>query len=237
LRNTLKRVRNGVETGSVENTLLWRSRFDPQEGLAIGAELRALALVVLVAACLPGAALALGENSLKAQAAADAATEPAKNAPAGNPYGDSSDEELTVLAANWDALGQQERRALLTEMKRRMARKGDHSGVIRIRTERRYGRIIRQPDGRVIRIETQVVHVRPLDEGDIEAPARQGYGVGFERRVARRGESGSESADAGNSERGPEVSVPNVLLEGRDPLPPTPLRDPLPVYRASDPAP
>jgi hypothetical protein len=191
---------------------------------------------LLVAACLPGPAFALGENSLKAQAAADGAAEP-DTAPAGNPYGNRSDEELTVLAANWDALGQPDRRALLTEMKRRMARKGDHSGVIRIRTERRYGRIIRQSDGRVIRIETQVVHVRPIDEDDIETPGRQSYGVGFERRVARRGDSGVDTSAAETRDPGAPEILPNVLLEALDPLPPTPLRDPLPVYRASDPAP
>jgi hypothetical protein len=103
-----------------------------------------------------------------------------------NPYGDRSDDELTALAASWDSLNKLQRRALLTEMKLRMARRGasDDNAVIHIRTERRYGRIIRQADGRVIRIETQVVHVRPLDSE--ERQVRQGFGVGFERRVARR---------------------------------------------------
>jgi hypothetical protein len=214
-------------------------------------------LLMLLATCLPGVAHALGENSLKAQAAEAAAADAdvadadaadvdastrskapprrasAKHVPASNLFGERSDEELTVLAANWDALDQHERRALLTEMKRRMARKGDHSGVIRIRTERRYGRLIRQPDGRVIRIETQVVHVRPLDEDDIEAPAREGYGVGFERRVARRGEAEADNQRAPvQGER--EAST---LLEALAPLPPPPLLDPLPVYRVNDPAP
>jgi hypothetical protein len=202
--------------------------------------------VMVLAAWLPGAAYALGENSLRAIAAAESAAAPATAstpappapAPPKNPYGDRSDEELTVLAASWDALGQHERRFLLTEMKRRMARKGDHSGVIRIRTERRYGRIIRQPDGRVIRIETQVVHVRPLDEDDIEEPARQGYGVGFERRVARRGQSEIVVQQKAEQREFQEFEpVPNILLEGLDPLQPTPLMDPLPIYRASDPAP
>jgi hypothetical protein len=227
-------------------------------------------MAMLVAAgVLPGAAVALGESSMRAIAAAEAAaasaadaTLPAESASVAessaasapapaprsppvaatvskNPYGGHSDEELTALAASWDALGQHERRSLLTEMKRRMARKGDHSGVIRIRTERRYGRIIRQPDGRVIHIETQVVHVRPLDEDDIEEPARQGYGVGFERRVARRGEAEivvQQKADAREPQNPSEIE-PNVLLEGLDPLAPTPLMDPLPIYRASDPAP
>jgi hypothetical protein len=205
---------------------------------------------MLLTAGLPGVAVALGENSVRgiadaaaAQAAADAATPATPSPPSTaasssskNPYSNRSDEELTALAASWDALGQHERRSLLTEMKRRMARKGDHSGVIRIRTERRYGRIIRQPDGRVIRIETQVVHVRPLDEDDIEEPARQGYGVGFERRVARRDQAGAVVQQKADGQEASEIA-PNILLEGLDPLAPTPLMDPLPIYRASDPAP
>lgn len=210
---------------------------------------------MVLTAGLPGVAVALGENSMKAIAAADAAAAqaaasadtaapataatpsiPATPASSKNPYSKRTDEELTALAVNWDALGQHERRSLLTEMKRRMARKGDHSGVIRIRTERRYGRIIRQPDGRVIRIETQVVHVRPLDEDDIEEPARQGYGVGFERRVARRSQADVVVQKKVTGQEASET-VPNVLLEGLDPLAPTPLMDPLPIYRASDPAP
>jgi hypothetical protein len=98
---------------------------------------------------------------------------------------DSTDADLTAMAARWDALDKHERRVLLTEMKSRMARQGGASGTLRIRTERRYGRIIRQPDGRVIRIETQVVHVRPASSDELTA-ARQGFGVGFEQRVGSR---------------------------------------------------
>jgi hypothetical protein len=205
---------------------------------------------VLLTAGLPGVTYALGESSVRAAAAEAASAEAARpsvstrkseRAPIQkNPYADRSDEELAAMAAGWDALGQHERRSLLTEMKLRMARKGDHSGIIRIRTERRYGRIIRQPDGRVIRIETQVVHVRPIDETDIDEPVRQGYGVGFERRVARRGEAdGTDLAQPMPPAEGrqPYEIVPNRLLEGLDTLPPTPLLDPLPVHRVSDPAP
>jgi hypothetical protein len=211
-------------------------------------QLRGLAFSVLLTVGLPGVTYALGEASRAAaepgtagagrpavsQRAAAPATTQKKN-----PYANRSDEELAAMAAGWDALGQHERRFLLTEMKRRMARKGDHSGVIRIRTERRYGRIIRQPDGRVIHIETQVVHVRPIDENDIEEPVRQGYGVGFEQRVARRGgsDAGPERPSPAPDQRQPYEMVPNRLLEGLDTLPPTPLLDPLPVLRVSDPAP
>lgn len=79
--------------------------------------------------------------------------------------------------------------ARLTEVRRRMALQGasSPSGVLQIRTERRYGRIIRQPDGRLIRIETKVVHVRPATEAEALASQRAGFGVGFEQRVGGAG--------------------------------------------------
>lgn len=109
-----------------------------------------------------------------------------------NAYAGHSDQELSALAANWASLDVKERRALLTEAKRRMAHGAD--GVIRLRTERRYGRIIRQPDGSLLRIETQVVRVQSLPDDPRQPqltdepirPNRRGFGVGFEHRVARR---------------------------------------------------
>jgi hypothetical protein len=106
-------------------------------------------------------------------------------------YASYTNEALTALAAQWDTLDVHERRALLTEVRQRMAQRGARGpGTIQIRTERRYGRIIRQPDGRVVRIETQVVHVRPATEAEVAAGRAAGFGVGFERR------SGNQSATA-----------------------------------------
>jgi len=178
-------------------------------------------MLTLLAVLLPGVASAADDSA------------------AGNPYGDRSDKELTALAANWDSLDKLQRRALLTEMKLRMARRGsnDGQGVIHIRTERRYGRIIRQADGRVIRIETQVVHVRPLDS---ENPsARQSFGVGFERRVARREHSSAD--DAGSAAEKPADARDGAdewrgvleILERGESAPDIQV----PLYRVSDPAP
>lgn len=102
-------------------------------------------------------------------------------------YAGHTDQALTALAAQWDTLDVHQRRALLTEMRQRMAQRGAQRGVrgggtLQIRTERRYGRIIHQPDGRVIRIETQVVHVRPISEEEL-LDVQGGFGVGFERRA------------------------------------------------------
>lgn len=96
-------------------------------------------------------------------------------------YADKSDQELTALAARWDYLGEDEQRALLGEIKMRMARSRGPEGALSIRTERRFGRIIRKPDGSVLHIQTRVVRVRPAGPSDTQT-----YGVGFERRAAER---------------------------------------------------
>lgn len=153
-----------------------------------------------------------------------------------------SDERLTALAADWDELDRHQRRALLTEMKVRMARNGKRGDVIHIRTERRYGRIVRQPDGRLVRIETQVVHVRPLDLDDPEG--RHSFGVGFEQRVARREERRAETPatenapPAGNVAIEDEVEVSlDTILEALAPSTQAPVVNRLPIYQASDPEP
>ncbi len=95
-------------------------------------------------------------------------------------YASKTDRELNVLLANWDVLGEDERRALLPEVKLRMIRSKDRGSVIHIRTERRFGRIVRRADGKVLRIETGVIRLRPVPKDE------QGYGVGFEQRHAQQ---------------------------------------------------
>ncbi|MGA0838925.1 MAG: hypothetical protein ACO3P1_03415 [Pseudomonadales bacterium] len=102
-------------------------------------------------------------------------------------YAAYSNEALTELTARWDTLNVHERRALLTEVRQRMARSGTASApTIQIRTERRYGRIIRRADGRLIRIETQLVQVRPAQSMSVvvdrSAESGPGFGTGFEHR-------------------------------------------------------
>ncbi|MBX3706338.1 MAG: hypothetical protein KF911_06830 [Pseudomonadales bacterium] len=112
-----------------------------------------------------------------------AADVPDQRTGADGAYAGHTDQALTALAAQWDSLDVHQRRALLTEMRQRMAQRGARGGgTLQIRTERRYGRIIHQPDGRVIRIETQVVHVRPISEEELLG-VQGGFGVGFERRA------------------------------------------------------
>ena len=100
-----------------------------------------------------------------------------------NPYSASSDAELTRIAADWESLTEDQRRALLTEMRARMEAKNDGSRpVIEIRAQRRYGRLVRQPDGSVVRVETTEQIVRYGVPESMEAGDRA-YGVGFERRA------------------------------------------------------
>ena len=79
-------------------------------------------------------------------------------------------------------------RALLPEVKLRMIRSKDRGGVFRIRTERRYGRIVRRADGKVLRFETGVIRIQPVPKD------QQGYGVGFEQRHAQREGSQPQTA-------------------------------------------
>jgi hypothetical protein len=217
-RNTLKPTGNGGETAGVENNRLFRSTTHSEESATNAANMRRLIILLVVTVALPAAAVA-ANNTV-------------------NRYESRSDEELTVLAADWDSLDRHQRRALLTEMKLRMARNGKRNPVIHIRTERRYGRLIRQSDGRVIRIETQVVHVRPVDPEDLKA--RQSFGVGFEQRVARREEqdltpSGAQAAGATEpAVVGDEATLESVL-ESLAPSTQAPVVNRLPIYQASDP--
>ncbi|HEX7035935.1 MAG TPA: hypothetical protein VF210_09180 [Pseudomonadales bacterium] len=172
---------------------------------------------------------------------------PALALAADTPYGEYSDQQLNALAAEWDSLDRHQRRALLTEMKLRMARKGADQSVLHIRTERRYGRLIRKSDGRVIHIETQVVHVRPVKPEDLKA--RQGFGIGFEHRVARQKErlvaapAGTAPAATAPAEPAPSPqSLPappepslNGVLDSLAPSTQAPVLNRLPIYPASDP--
>jgi hypothetical protein len=136
---------------------------------------------------------------------------------ASSPYGEMTDEELTALTATFDDLSQEERRALLTEVRLRMASSRSEHPVIQIKSERRYGRVIQHPDGSVVHIETreQIVHYRRAPE---EADEQHAFGVGFEHRLAEL-----EAQDAEHEEMAAEAT-PKEPAAG----PPT-----LPVIRAN----
>ena len=96
-------------------------------------------------------------------------------------YAAATDHELTAVAAGWDELSQDERRALLTEVRARTAEGSTAVPMVRVERQRRYGRVIRQPDGSVVHIEQRErsVEYRPMPEGAAGPP----FGVGFENRL------------------------------------------------------
>jgi hypothetical protein len=134
---------------------------------------------------------------------------------AATPYADKTDRELTELAAGWEALSEEQRRALLTEIKSRMHANSDKHPVLTIQTERRYGRIVRQPDGSLVRIETteHVVRYQALPEDAGDRP----FGLGFEQRVVAGGAplaAGKEAPATPVAPANPAPAQPPVIQVG-----------------------
>jgi len=132
-----------------------------------------------------------------------------------------SDAQLEARMAQWATLSVDERRALLTEVHKRMVAAG-RKPVLRIRSERRYGYRIRRSDGSVVEIHRRegVVRYRRLD------PDRS-FGVGFERRY--RGDVGPRRA-TGEGKRAPLLEAP-VPAAGQSPIYQLPLPGPTSLER------
>ena len=121
-------------------------------------------------------------------------------------YAGKTDRELTQLAAAWATLAEEERRALLTEIKARMHTNSGKVPVLTIKTERRYGRIVRQPDGSLVRIETteHIVRYQALPEDASD----RAFGVGFEQRSVVGATPPPEADKAPNDPVTPPVQPP-----------------------------
>ena len=122
--------------------------------------------VLVLAATLPLAAGGLA-----------AAGEEQRVEPARVSYASVSDEDLTAIAARWDDLDAQQRRALLSEVKLRMKRNGTADGVLQVNVRRRYGKVVRHPNGATATLRVEVRSVRK--------PGSQDFGVGFEQRAGQ----------------------------------------------------
>jgi len=139
--------------------------------------------------------------------------------------GGLSDTQLTSLAADWSVLDDNERTQLIQETRERMQpdaaslrrptatksrannrQPGTQTGTLE---RRRYGRLVRKPDGSVVRsvveIETRVVRVGSGDP-------QRAFGMGFERR--RRGRPGPQGAP--NINPTPRASSPNAVISVSD---------------------
>ena len=132
-------------------------------------------------------------------------------------YAEHSDAELTELGTQWEQLSAVERRALLSEVKLRMARDRGRSGVLKIRTTRQYG-VVRQADGTTVRVQRQVVRVVPVPSRSGNRAAgnagRVTFGIGFERRQGRK--DGGATVPAREAEDGnPAVTAVAADTEDR----------------------
>jgi hypothetical protein len=96
-------------------------------------------------------------------------------------YANATNEQLDALGARWGYLSAPERRALLAEVRRRMAQNTENTGRVRIQTTRQFG-VVQRPDGTTIRVERRIIRMIPANQGPGE---QQGYGTGFEQRAAR----------------------------------------------------
>ena len=146
---------------------------------------------------------------------------PALAADSDNAFQSYTDEELSEVAADWQSLTSEERRDYFIEVRRRMAEAGkkppDPERLPQIVGERRFGRIIPQPDGSVLHIEGVVRYrgsgkgregggengVGVEDASQTETPPD--YGTGFEQRVEQAGV-------AENSQEQRPVTVPVVSV-------------------------
>lgn len=130
-------------------------------------------------------------------------------------YGAATEAELDALGSRWSELSNDERRALLTEVHRRMIAAG-RKPVLRIRAERRYGYRVQQPDGSVVEIQRREGFVRYR-----EINPDQPFGVGFEQRS---GLIPVEPTPA--RRRSPELPAPQPVDQG-----PVPRASRVPVYQ------
>lgn len=123
-----------------------------------------------------------------------------------------SDAELTALTARWGDLNPAQRRQLLAEVRSRMARTnsanaqgllGARGGSVKVRVQRRYGRVVRKSDGRVV-MRTQVVEVGPKGRGQ---RGRVTFGIGFEQRSRSRAADPATAATSEEAQSPPTVTV------------------------------
>ncbi len=142
---------------------------------------------------------------LPALAASDAPAAAADDGAAAD-LSELSDTAIQARLGRWESLSVDDRRALLTEIHKRMVEAGKEP-IVRIRTERRFGYRIERPDGSVVEVHKRegIVRYRMLD------PDRP-FGVGFERRfdepgAAPAGGAAPAAAADGEASRGTDAAA------------------------------
>lgn len=98
-----------------------------------------------------------------------------------NPYAGISNEQLAEVADRWEDLNQNQRRWFFVEVRKRLMAT-DGVPAIRIGASARFGQVVRNRDGSVVRIDTTPGTARPAGTTDARDDPRA-YGLGFERRL------------------------------------------------------
>ena len=100
-----------------------------------------------------------------------------------NPYTAFSNEQLAGLADAWVELDRDERRWFFVEVRKRLTA-NDSAPEIPIRSSARFGQIVRNRDGTVVRIEAVRVTQQRRGQPNAREARRdpRAYGFGFERR-------------------------------------------------------
>ena len=104
---------------------------------------------------------------------------PAASPPPLNPYAMLTNEQLAGVADRWDALDQDQRRWFFAEVRKRLTADGG-AADIPIRSNVRFGQVVRARDGTVVRIGKVEVARQPRAAASRNDP--RAYGFGFERR-------------------------------------------------------
>ena len=164
-----------------------------------------------------GAALVL---LAPAALAADASAADSESGDTPNPYSGFSDRELSDLGGRWESLGDDERRWLFIETRKRMVANGQPV-QLPVRARARFGRVLRDADGSLLRLES--LHIVDTVEGrqraaatqapaTVRAGSREGltppdadaevadqFGTGFEQRRTETEDAPEADGDAAGS--------------------------------------
>ena len=133
------------------------------------------------------AAVSLCLSSVASQAAQPNSAEAAvSEAGTANPYAELDNEQLAGLADIWQELDRDQRRWFFVEVRNRLVAKGGPPRIP-IRSSARFGQVVRNRDGKVVRVEAVRVSERlasGIDTGAATDKDPRAYGLGFERRTA-----------------------------------------------------
>ena len=83
-------------------------------------------------------------------------------------YSTKTNQELSNLLASWGKLSPTQRRALLAETRGRLIDQNENQlpekGKVSIKVQRRYGRVIKNADGRALVVQTQVTKIKRVEK-------------------------------------------------------------------------